>query len=315
MDSSAPFVSIIIPVYNRPATLQAALDSISYPNYEAIVVDDGSSPPIAEAIDFSHYNHVKFIQKENGGASSARNTALSAASGDYIAYLDSDDIYLPPKIEKLISLLESHPDIDFAFHNIGRFRYNDQQMEHFPKTHADYFPIINKTKKTSLKISHNTYVIKSEKIFELLTSGFPIFPSSVVMRRRLMETNGVWDITRKVCGDMEYFARALVKTDAIYIDEVLTMMGINDDNLSRFYKRQVEGDIKILEDFIERETFKNRYNKILLNSLSKRYRTLGWILKREKKYSESVTIYKKAFAIRPTLNSAQNIIKGALRLR
>jgi glycosyltransferase involved in cell wall biosynthesis len=97
---SNPRVSVIIPTYNRSHYLGKAIDSVltqSYGDYELIVVDDGSTDDTQDALAM-YRNAIKLIRQENGGASSARNTGIRAARGEWVAFLDSDDEWLPEKL-------------------------------------------------------------------------------------------------------------------------------------------------------------------------------------------------------------------------
>ena len=94
-------ISVIVPTYNRAQQLPRALDSIlcqSCSPKEIIVVDDGSTDETS-ALMTSEYPEIVFIQQQNTGVSSARNVGIKRASGDWIAFLDSDDEWLPEKLE------------------------------------------------------------------------------------------------------------------------------------------------------------------------------------------------------------------------
>lgn len=101
-------VSVIIPFYNGVDWLCEAVQSVldqTYHNFEIIVVNDGSSEDIKPFLD-RYGDRIIYRYKENGGAATARNLAMSLATGEYIAFLDSDDIWLPTKTEKQISFME-----------------------------------------------------------------------------------------------------------------------------------------------------------------------------------------------------------------
>lgn len=107
-----PLVSVIVPVYNCEKYVKECVNSIieqSYPNIEVLLVDDGSSDSSYQiCMDFQEkYSRIKVLHKENGGASSARNMALSQAKGEYIAFVDSDDIIDKNYIRKLYDLMVS----------------------------------------------------------------------------------------------------------------------------------------------------------------------------------------------------------------
>jgi glycosyltransferase involved in cell wall biosynthesis len=101
-------VSVIIPTYNREKTIRRAVDSVlaqTWKNIEAIVVDDGSKDQTAEVLKV-YGDKIRVIFQKNGGPSAARNTGIKAATGEIISFLDSDDSWMPQKIERQVSLLE-----------------------------------------------------------------------------------------------------------------------------------------------------------------------------------------------------------------
>lgn len=119
-NENAPLVSIIVPVYNRKDLLPRTLASVinqTYKNLEIIVVDDGSSDDIKSVVDSFNDARIKYVRHtENKGLPSARNTGLKTASGDFIAFLDSDDEYLPEKTAKQIRyFLKQSNDVDMVY--------------------------------------------------------------------------------------------------------------------------------------------------------------------------------------------------------
>jgi len=107
-------VSVIIPAYNQGHFLAKAIESVlsqTYPDFEIIVVDDGSTDDTAVVAQSYTDSRVCYIYKENGGLSSARNAGLRQAKGEYISYLDSDDCFLPQKLTLLVGELEANPEI------------------------------------------------------------------------------------------------------------------------------------------------------------------------------------------------------------
>ena len=107
-----PFVSVIVPVYNVEKYISACVRSLidqTYPNFEVILVDDGSTdgcPAICD--DFAaKYDNISVIHQENRGLAGARNTGIRAACGDYIGFVDADDLIGPQMYEKLYSTAET----------------------------------------------------------------------------------------------------------------------------------------------------------------------------------------------------------------
>lgn len=105
-------ISVVVPTFNRTHTLPRALGSIlcqSLPATEIIVVDDGSQDDTADLIRH-RYPQVRYLWQPNGGVSSARNRGIGASGGDWIAFLDSDDTWLPDKLMAQCAALREHPD-------------------------------------------------------------------------------------------------------------------------------------------------------------------------------------------------------------
>lgn len=117
----APGVSVIIPVYNRAHFLEPAIASVreqQWPNVELIIIDDGSSDGSAE-LARQLAPEALLIERENGGPGAARNSGLAVATGDYIAFLDVDDLWPNDKLSRQIARLESDHSLDFI---VGRIQ-------------------------------------------------------------------------------------------------------------------------------------------------------------------------------------------------
>jgi len=105
-----PLVSVIIPVYNRESHVPKTLDSLlaqTYPNFEVILVDDGSTDRSAEAIAPYLQDKVQYIKQDNAGAPTARNHGFSVSKGQYIIFFDSDDLMLPSRIEAQVKAIQA----------------------------------------------------------------------------------------------------------------------------------------------------------------------------------------------------------------
>jgi glycosyltransferase involved in cell wall biosynthesis len=133
---SAPLVSVIIPAYNAarylPATLQSCFDQ-TYPHLEIIVVDDGSSDETAQLM--AGYPSVQYIRQANQGPAIARNTGMEQARGDYLQFLDADDLLLPPKIERCLAGFEAHPQAGVVYCDYEYRTPDLQALSPVPKPH------------------------------------------------------------------------------------------------------------------------------------------------------------------------------------
>jgi glycosyltransferase involved in cell wall biosynthesis len=121
MAPESPLVSTIVPVHNRAGLLCEAVASVlaqTYRPIEVVIVDDGSSDDtvstIAELVD-AHADTVKSVRRDNGGPGAARETGRRIAKGDFIQYLDSDDLLLPDKFRVQVAALQQHPEVGIAY--------------------------------------------------------------------------------------------------------------------------------------------------------------------------------------------------------
>lgn len=121
-----PKVSVVIPTYNRPEEVRQAVRSVldqTYQDFEIIVVDDGSNgPTYIEGVN-------KNIYQSHTGAAVARNRGIDEARGNYIAFLDSDDAFLPRKLEKQVAIMETNPKVILSHTSYARSNDNSLEMK------------------------------------------------------------------------------------------------------------------------------------------------------------------------------------------
>ena len=119
--SPRPLVTVVLPTFNRARFLDDAFASIAaqtFPDWELVVVDDGSTDDtrlLVEAFSSRHPGRVHYVFQPNGGAYSARNRGLEHATGEYVAFFDSDDLWLSHHLERCVSALDAHADLDWVF--------------------------------------------------------------------------------------------------------------------------------------------------------------------------------------------------------
>jgi len=188
LDEQQPLVSVIIPAYQAAGRIRETLDSVfgqTYPNVEVVLVNDGS--PDTEALEEairSYGEGLIYIRQENRGPSGARNTAIRAARGKYIACLDSDDIYLPEHLANLVPLLEKH-GLDLVYSDSYHLRdgvHIGRSFERQPQSPPVTFE-------------------------KLLTEECAITTSAVVASRQAMIDAGLFDERYRRCEDFDLWLR------------------------------------------------------------------------------------------------------------
>ncbi len=208
-----PLVSVIIPTYNRGWIIKEAIDSVlaqDYVNYELIVVDDGSNDNTHDILN-SYWNNILVLRQNNQGVSSARNRGLAASSGDFIAFLDSDDIWLPQKLSLQVDFFNSNPDALIC-----------QTEEIWIRNNVRVNP----------KKRHEK---PSGMIFEPSLSLCLVSPSAVMIKMSLFEEVGLFDETLPACEDYDLWLRISCRHPVHLIDTPLIIKrGGHDDQLSAY---------------------------------------------------------------------------------
>ncbi len=196
-----PLVSILIAAYNAEPWLTETLDSATgqtWPNVEVILVDDGSTDDTLALARRYEARGVRVIAQENRGACAARNAALAEAQGDFIQYLDADDLLAPDKIEVQMNRLADEPDGAIASSSWARF-YNDDLSTATSTPEPvwrDYAPAAR-------------WLIDS-------WLGHGMMPSFAwLMPRSIAEAAGPWNETIRLNQDGEYFARVVTAASKI----------------------------------------------------------------------------------------------------
>jgi glycosyltransferase involved in cell wall biosynthesis len=204
-------VSVVIPAYNAAAFLAETLASVfaqTLPPVEIIVVDDGSSDDTAHvARDLG----ATVISRANGGISAARNTGVRAARGEYVAFLDSDDLWMPEKLEVQLAALSVAAEPSFSFTD---FRTFDSRGVRAATSALRAHPAFRRTVRRAPS-GANVVVAASEGRPVLPDMYF--LPSSAVIRRADVLAVGGFDESLRGCEDTEFFIRLFKLVPAIAV--------------------------------------------------------------------------------------------------
>lgn len=214
---STPLVSILIDNYNYGQYIAAAIESAlaqTYQNIEIVIVDDGSTDNSKEIIE-TYKGRVRTIFKKNGGQPSAFNTGFTACQGDIICFLDSDDVYKPNKVEKIVDTYLQYPDIHWCFH---AYRDVDVSMEHF----ISRYP---RTEVGSQEIDFREAIKQGEK--PLLA---PATSSITFSRKLLARILPMPDQTVPILNENYIKYCAILLEKGFFLDEELTDLRIHGSN-------------------------------------------------------------------------------------
>ena len=201
-------ISVVMPSYNVATFITRTLDTIYNQTvlpYEVVIVDDGSTDNSVEIInDYveSHrdrFDNLVLFQQENAGAGAARNKAIELATGEWIAFLDSDDIWDPTKIEAVIRVMEEHPDITMIAHD--EYRANEENFED-----------------KELCSLHELYH-EDKDLFTQVYKGNMFSTSCMVIRKDVIVQAGGFDATLRSAQDYDLWIRCCLNAKLYYLDQ------------------------------------------------------------------------------------------------
>ncbi len=207
-----PLVSVIIPTYNRGWIVKEAIDSVlaqDFADFELIVVDDGSTDNTFKILE-EFESDIRVIRQTNRGVSAARNCGIQASVGRWIAFLDSDDLWLPQKLSLQVDFFSSHGDAMIC-----------QTEEQWIRNGVRVNP----------KVRHHKF---SGLIFERSLELCLVSPSAVMIRKDLFHNVGLFDESLPACEDYDLWLRVSCRFPVYLIETPLIIKrGGHNDQLSR----------------------------------------------------------------------------------
>jgi len=213
---SEPLISIIVPAYNSADYIGQAIESIlnqNYKNFELLIIDDGSTDNTKEIV--RHYNdsRIKYLYKENGGLSSARNFAVVRSRGQYIMPLDADDMMAPNFITLHLQEFDKHPEADLVYCDVLLINVNGEPLTVMRKPE---------------------YQDRRHLIRDLFRQGHPVVPFRLGLRKSIYDKIGLYDETLVVAEDYDMlrrFVKAGLKEH--HLRETLHLRRMYPESLSR----------------------------------------------------------------------------------
>jgi glycosyltransferase involved in cell wall biosynthesis len=223
-------VTVIIPVYNRAKKVKRAVQSVleqTLPPAEVIVVDDGSEDDPASGLNKIFGSRLKIGRQTHQGVAAARNLGIRESKTEWLAFLDSDDLWMPSKLEKQVRFHEKNPECLIS-------QTDELWM------------------RNGKRVNPKRYHLKPEgDVFELSLSRCLISPSAVLIHRRIFEEIGLFDPDLPACEDYDLWLRASSKYKVGLIpDKLVVKTGGHPDQLSQKYWGMDRFRVKALEKLI-----------------------------------------------------------------
>ena len=239
---NAPLFSVVIPTYNRENAVLKAIKSVlnqTFIDFEIVVVDDGSTDNTKEAIDLLGDERVRYIKHEKrSGANAARNTGINSAHGDYISFLDSDDIFLENKLFCL-----------------------NQEISKYP-TEVIFISSHKRIKSERVSFFHHASKTLTPPEFMRMLHYYVIDPSTsgLTIKRSILSEDKQFDTALRRIQDRELLLRLCHEYGCVLISDVLWEKSWSDDGIASHHK----GYISALMDIVDRHpTFETSYRDAL----------------------------------------------------
>ena len=288
-----PKVSIVIPAYNAmrflPQTVESALTQ-TWRDFELLVVDDGSSDDtrawVAQHLDA----RVRLVRQNHGGTARARNRGISEARGDYIAFLDADDLWNPTKLEKQVACLEARPDVGLVHTAI---RYIDENGSEIGQV---------------LRSEGNGDVWEQVVLHMLVRCG-----STPLIRRACFSEVGVFDPGLEFAEDWDMWIRIAADFHFAVLDEPLVAYRQHRANITRRYQMIMPNLERVLERAFSSVPTKN-------NRLKKKAYAHAYLFAAQRAFNasdldEAASLLHQAFRCYPRLRYRKNSLKLSFQLR
>ncbi|MDP6112052.1 MAG: glycosyltransferase family 2 protein [Planctomycetota bacterium] len=268
--SMETLISIVTPTFNRSAylgeTIQSVLDQ-DYQNFEHIVVDDGSTDNTHEVVEEFSDTRLRFVPKKHSGVSSTRNRGIEEAEGDFILWLDSDDVLLPDALSNHVSVINEFPKADVFY---GHLIYCDASLN---KLHIAKLP---------------EWYGKTPALLELLPTTCPISNPATMVRAVCYEWFGDYDESFLRAEDYEMWARLAKFTNFKLVDNLLAKYRVHESSLSNTNDEEIDTsfEARVVQNLVERHSLEELFPSLKWGSEPSKkleanaYFALGEILER-----------------------------------
>jgi glycosyltransferase involved in cell wall biosynthesis len=228
-------VSVIIRTYNRAYIVADAIESAlnqTYRDYEVLVVDDGSTDNTPEVVRGFQNPKLRYIRHErNRGVGAACNTGVAQAHGELIAFLDSDDLWKPEKLERQVACMIRHPEVDAVF--------SDIEVIDDTTTILSLIALMRSFSKLLAKDRKQPeYVFSARQLYLCLLEEVPIKPTVLLVKRAIFKKVGFFDLTALGCEDWEFLLRLAHVACFGYVDAPLGIQRRTPDAIHRKYWQQ-----------------------------------------------------------------------------
>ncbi len=276
-----PQVSVIIPTYNYGHFIKEAIMSVlsqSYSDLEVIVVDDGSTDETSSIISSVKDSRISYIYQENQGLASARNSGIEIASGEYIGFLDADDIWMPNKLELQLSRFKKRSDVGLIY--TGYEVIDD----------SGTYIVTRKAHKSEGDLI-------SQLILGNIVSGSA---TTSLVRRKCFDKAGLFDKTLLSCEDWDMWLRIAQFADFDCIDQPLAKIRLHGSNITCDPGQMEKGLFAVIEKFYSDESLSSELKLLKSRAMAGAHRDSANFYFRSGQYEQAFAHLITAIRLVPT---------------
>lgn len=211
-----PKISVNIACYNSEKYIARTIESVlaqTYRDFEIVIIDDGSTDGTGAIVRSFRDGRIRYFYKDNEGLSRTRNRGIEESLGEYIAFIDHDDVWVPEKLEKQIALFEGDPVLALVYSNFYRlFDDGSKVLAHAKEQPAGY-------------------------AFERFLYNYPVgLLTAMIRKRSFSEIGPAFDERLKIAEDFDVFMRILFRNKAAYIHEPLALYRMHENRATMVFK-------------------------------------------------------------------------------
>lgn len=263
-------VSVIVPCYNRADIVGETIESVlaqSYQLLEIIIVDDGSTDHTREVVMRYSDPRIRYFYKANGGLSSARNAGLDEARGEYIAFLDSDDVWHPWKLSAQIEIFCRYGSVGLVWSDMSTFEVVGRVIaERHLRDYYSAYSVVDLEARHSAAghlgqltdgapVRMAAYPFYVFDVFHEMFSGNLVHPSTAVVRRQRLRESGPFEleVTGHGAEDYHFYFRICALGPVAFLDAPTTLYRVHSSQLSTCNRlHEARGNLKVVTHWLDR---------------------------------------------------------------
>lgn len=288
-----PLVSIIMPAYNAARTILESIESVlaqSYRQWELIVVDDGSTDGTSATVEKVADQRVLLLKQENSGVAAARNRDLEQAQGEYIAFLDSDDIWVPEKLEKQVDVFRNEKKGNTGLVYTEKRCFSEKTADAYACRSRQFDDI-------------------ADNFLRLLIFNY-IATLTVMTKKSVIEDVGMFDESLFGTEDWDLWIRIAKRYEIACIDEELAYYRVHEQGISKNRRRTIEEVYKVMQKHLENGAVPK---SVIRKAYWLYYRRKVYLFYTEKRYLKSFLYLLRSILADPFNRDNKQFWLGPLR--